>query len=119
MAALCVNIKEEGQGSLEALLRALATAGRVEALAVRNCGAANMRALADAMRRHPLALSSISALFFAADDSRHFDERWQLGNEGAEVLKRLLPQLKNLSSLVLKCKSRSFSSLPWDNCGVT
>ncbi len=127
MASLRVNVRVDGQWAFEALLKALASAPRVEALAVRNCGAANMRALADALLRNPPALAAIWELDLSRDVSGEpskswvssifswiaqpdavddrFDQKWQLGVEGAEELRRLLPHLKNLTRLVLKCKS--------------
>jgi hypothetical protein len=104
MASLSVDIKEEGQGSFKALLEALASAPRVEALAVRNCGVANMRALADALLLNTPALASIRALDLSADGSAEFDKQWQLGGDGVEELRHIFPHLKNLTSLNLACK---------------
>ncbi len=111
MASLRVDVKKDGEGAFKALLRALASAARVEILAVRNCGAANVRALADALRRNPPALASVRELDLSADRSSLFDEQWQLVGGGTEELRRLMPELQNLTSLDVYGKPSYVSSM--------
>ena len=75
-----------------------------------------MRKDSPLLRRNPPALASIRALDLSFDltseslasgDDPH-DAKWRLGGEGAEVLRQLLPQLKNLAHLVLNGESRTF-----------
>jgi hypothetical protein len=111
MESVRVDVKNGKLGAFEALLKALSSTTGVETLTVKNCAAASVWALTEALRRNPSVLASISALDLSADFSYPFNDQWQIGCGGAGELRRLLPQLKNLTRLDLQSMSACLPSI--------